>query len=182
MNIRNRLPLLGALLAFAVPFLISACASSGVRPQTADKIAAAVRPVAKNVVNAVLTKNPAYDGALLALAAGADAALNGGELSVQNIKAFVDALALKHELDAQTKVYIASGIDDLVVFYREAYGQQVAVATDPNVRRILVAFAAGIRDGVAFHRALNAPPTAAASPARHRPAFGALGVPAIGRA
>lgn len=182
----TRLPLIAALVALAIPtFVCSACVSSGVKPDTADTIAAVVRPVAKNVVNAVLAKNPRYDTALIALAAASDAALNGGTLTIENIKAFVDAFALKHELDPQAKLIIASGIDDLATLYRDTYGKQVAVATDPNVRRILAAFAAGIRDGVAFHNALNAAldsinPAPNAEPVVRR-LFGAVGVPAIGR-
>jgi hypothetical protein len=145
------------LLAVLAIACFGGCATTGVKPQTIDTVAAAVRPVAKNVVNAVLTNNPKYDSALLALAAGADAALNGGQLSVANIKAFVDVLGAKYELDAQTKLYIASGIDDLTTFYRDTYGQQFADTADPNVRKILSAFAAGIRDGVAFYHAINAP-------------------------
>jgi uncharacterized protein CbrC (UPF0167 family) len=136
-------------------FCVSGCVSTGVKPQTIDTVAAVVQPVAKNVVNAVLEKNPEYDDALLALATAAEVALNGGELNVQSIKSFVDALGVKYQLDAHTKLVIASGIDDLVRFYQATYAQQVADTADPNVRRILTAFAAGVRDGVAFHRALR---------------------------
>jgi hypothetical protein len=174
-------------LLVATLFASIGCVSSGIAPQTVDTIAAAVRPVSKNLVNAVLQKNPQYDGALLALAGAAEAALNGGNLDVQNIKAFVDAFAVKHEIDAQTKLVIASGIDDLVQLYRDTYGAQVATTTDPNVRRILSAFAAGVRDGVAFYRALQAtasvsPPSPPGSDRAPRPSYGALGVPAIGAA
>lgn len=153
-------PTWSILVSFALACMVlsTGCVST-VKPQTADAIAAAVQPIAKNVVNVVLTKNPAYDQALLALAAGADAAINGGQLTVPNIRAFVDALASKHKLDAHAKLLIASAIDDLVKFYQRTYGQAVADATDPNVRRILAAFAEGVRDGVAFFRALNAPPS-----------------------
>lgn len=133
------------------------CVSTGVKPQTVDTAAAAVRPVAKNVVNLVLQKNPKYDGALLALAAGAEAALNGGELTVEAIRSFVDALSSKYDLDAQTRITIASAIDDIATLYRDTYGRQVVDSTDPNVKRILTAFAQGIREGVAFYRALSSP-------------------------
>jgi hypothetical protein len=137
-------------------FTNTGCVSTGVRPQTVDAISAGVRPVAKNVVNLVLTKNPSYDTALLALAAAADAALNGGALTQASIRGFVEAFAVQHGLDAQTKLYIASGIDDLAQFYRDTYGQTVADTADPNVRKILAAFSAGIRDGVSLFHALRA--------------------------
>lgn len=178
-----------AVTFFLLTFLLtvtfgSGCVSTGVKPQTVDAIAAVVQPLAKNVVNAVLAKNPKYDEALLALATGAEAALNGGDLSIQTIRSFVDSLGARYNLDRESKLFIASGIDDVLQFYRRTYAKNVVEATDPNVARVLNAFAAGIRDGVSFFRALNTAPAAALpEPQRDiRTLFvGAVGVPAIGR-
>lgn len=137
---------------------VTGCQSANIQQATPDALSAVVRPVAKNVVNLVLARNPHYDSALLALAAASDAALNGGPLTPANIKAFVDVLALQYELTPDAKLYIASAIDDLVKFYQDTYGQSVADTTDPTVRKILTAFAAGIRDGVTFFHALNDQP------------------------
>lgn len=142
------------LAAFALLFC-SGCVSSGVKTETADTAAAFIRPVAKNVVNLVLAKNPNYTEALLALAAGCDVAINGGVLEAQSIKAFVDTLALKYDMDNQTKLVIASAIDDVLHIYEDRYQVQVINATDPNVKKCLAAFAKGIRDGVAFRQAMG---------------------------
>lgn len=158
MNIRTIFSL--GVLAFSI--VLSGCVSTGVQPQTIDTVSAAVRPVAKNVVNVVLTRNPRYDSALLALAAASDAALNGGTLTQENIRAFVQLFAAKYELDQTTTLYIASALDDLAQFYRDTYGKTVADVTDPNVRKILSAFSAGIRDGVSLAHAMA--PAAAVSP------------------
>lgn len=174
--------LVSAVVALFLAVAVSACVSTGLKPPTVDTMAAIVRPVAKNVVNRVLQKNPGYDTALLALAEGAGEAVNGGgALTPESIRAFVDTLATRFAMDAQSKLEIASALDDVVQIYRETYGGAVARATDPNVRRILTAFAAGVRDGVALHRAMSAAPPVSGVE-RPRPAFGALGVPAMGRA
>lgn len=146
------------LLAASSALLLSSCASvptDASAPSPADMISAAVQPICKHVVLPVLSHNPRYEPALLALAAGADAALNAGQLTPESIRAFVDALALKYELTPEARLSIASGIDDLVQLYQRTYGQSVASTADPRVRKILTAFAAGIRDGVKFYHAMQ---------------------------
>jgi len=146
------------LLVLLLPFLlISGCVSQGVKPATADVVSAVVRPIAKNAVNLVLAKNPHYDDALLALATAADVAINGGELDVMTIKAFVDTLALRYQIDPETKIILASAIDDVLHAYQDIYGTDNLSGTDPNVRKYLSAFARGIREGIAFRKSMISP-------------------------
>jgi hypothetical protein len=163
-NLPRIVPLAVIALAVMAILPVTGCQSTGTQPPAIDTLSAAVRPIAKNVVNVVLARNPRYDSALLALAAGADAALNGGQLTPASIRAFVDALALKYDLAPDARLYIASAIDDLVKFYQDTYGQSVADVADPNVRKILTAFATGIRDGITFFHALNDRATARQTP------------------
>lgn len=142
------------VLLLAVGLLIAGCQSQ-VSTSTADTVAIVVRPITKNAVNLVLAKNPAYADALLAVASGTEAALGVSELTPQGIKAFVDGVALKYALDNETKVIIASAIDDLVKTYQDATGTTVIAPADPNVRKYLLAFAKGIREGVEFHKAIT---------------------------
>lgn len=137
--------------------LCAGCVSQGVKPETADVISAAVRPIAKNIVLPVLQKNPKYEPALLALATAADVAIEGGNLTPEGIRSFVDTLAIRYDLDPQTKILIASGIDDLAKFYTDTYGPQVSNTADPNLRKILGAFSKGIRDGITFYHQMAAP-------------------------
>src|SRR5690606_20049544 len=106
-------------------------------------------------VNLVLAKNPELEPALLALAAGAEAAIDGGEITAQVIKGFVDTIASRHPMDSETKLILASAIDDVVKLYQDTYGTAVVSGIDPNVRLYLSAFANGIREGIAFRRAIT---------------------------
>lgn len=144
------------IILAGLALLFAGCVSQ-VKPNTADTVSAVIRPVAKNAVNLVLAKNPRYADALLALAAASDAATLGGELTPATIKAFVDGLALKYDLDRETKLIIVSAIDDVVHAYQDIYGQAVVNATDPNVKKYLAAFSRGVREGVAFWRTINSP-------------------------
>lgn len=136
--------------------LLAAGCVTQVQPEKADIIAAVIRPVAKNTVNLVLAKNPKYEEALLALATAADVA-NGGTLTPDAIKAFVDTFALKYALDAETKLIIASAIDDVIHAYTDVYGKLPEVG-DANVQKYLAAFAKGIRDGIAFRHSIAGAP------------------------
>jgi hypothetical protein len=144
-----------ALLIITSLILLTGCVSSGVSPDKADTVAAIVRPVSKQLVTAVLINNPTKDDALLALAAAADTAAIGIELTPASIKAFVDIFAAKHKLTEIERVYIASALDDLAKLYLDTYGKQVISTLDPNVVKYLRAFASGIREGVAFHEAIS---------------------------
>ena len=161
MNSRKReaLPLFAIavlIAAVALGLFLSGCSTATTPTDNSTRIAAVVRPIAKNVVIPVLSNNPEYETALLALASAADLAVNGTALTPTGIKAFVDTLASQYDIDENTKIYIASGIDDLVRLYSETYGQAVVDATDPNVKLYLAAFAAGIRDGVQFYKLIKA--------------------------
>jgi len=175
-------------LAFCLPGCVSSSSPStssdqqSTAPDKIDRtafIASAIQPICKNVVLPVLAKNPRYEAALLALADGADAALQQTELTPEAIHAFVDALGRRFDLSEDAKLYIASGIDDLVKFYQQTYGAQVASTTDPRVKAILAAFSRGIRDGVAFYRAMSSAaaqlePRQAKSAAHFYAALGAI--------
>lgn len=149
--------LLGALCA-----LFTGCATApdgtkklNVSNDQAALIASVVQPIAKSVVLPVLAKNPKYEPALLAIAAGVDTILmTGDQLTPKTIKQFLDSIAVQYDLTDDARLYIASGIDDLVTFYQQNYGTLVQAA-DPNMRKILAAFSAGIRDGVEFYHAMQ---------------------------
>lgn len=145
------------ILLAGLALLCAGCVGT-VKTETADTISAVIRPVAKNAVNLVLSKNPQYADALLALATACDVAMNGGDLSPSSIKAFVDGLAFKYALDDETKLIIASAIDDVVHAYQDIYGKAVIDAADPNVKKYLTAFARGIREGIAFRQAMTSSP------------------------
>lgn len=143
------------ILIVLLSLALAGCVSSGVSPEKADTVAAIVRPVSKQLVTAVLINNPSKGDALLALAAAADTAALGVELTPATIKVFVDAFAARHHLTEVERIYIASALDDLAKLYLDTYGKQVISTIDPNVVKYLKAFATGIRDGVVFHRAIT---------------------------
>jgi len=137
-----------------VAVALSGCVSS-VAPDNADRISSVVRPVGKNLSIGILANNPDKVDAMLALAAAADAAILGTDLTPANIKAFVDTFAARWNLTDNQRLYVAAAIDDLATLYKDAYGTKVISALDPNVVKYLKAFSAGIRSGVEFHRAIT---------------------------
>lgn len=141
---------------FAFTCLFQGCVSQGVSTNTGATIAAVIEPVAKNVVLLVLHKNPSYASAVNGFADALDAVVIGADFNPASEKALVDALALKYTISAEAKLYLASGLDDLMNLYKNTYGVTAVSSMDVNLKGYLTAFAQGLRDGVIFFKAQSA--------------------------
>ena len=173
MNTHRRLPIIAALVAFAIPFLISACVSSTAPLPTAtqETIANAVEDTISIGLVPVLTKNSGY----LAAAQGVANALgsfSGTTLTAADVAAFL----AKTTLTAEDQRTVAGIVNAAWAAYSRRYADRVGATVRPDVKLFLTAVANGINAAVA------ATPKPVAGAARPRPAFGALGTPAIGRA
>lgn len=124
-------------------------------PAQVDTVAVITQVTVSNIVLPVLANNPKYEPALLAVAAGVDLAFAAGEVTPVRINSFLDTVALKYEMDAKTRLYVGSGLLDLLDIYVKTYGQKVASTTDPRVVTMLNAFRDGIKIGIARYHALT---------------------------
>ncbi len=137
---------------------LSGCQSlKNATPQQTDTAAAITQVAVTNIVLPVLSNNPRYEPALLAVAAGVDLAFAAGEVTPAGINSFLDTVSLKYELDAKTRLYIGSGLLDLLDLYKKTYGQTVASTADPRLVTMLNAFRDGIKTGISRYHALQPP-------------------------
>lgn len=145
-------------------FATSACQSvSTTDPTKIQNIAAFETFAVAQAVTPILVNNPKYEPVFVATADTVDAALVANVIvTPQAAVAFVDALALKYNMDDATRKYIASTIVSLAQLYAANYKQATIQVTDPNLIALITAFKDGIRQGVANYHLLNTPMPAGA--------------------
>lgn len=149
------------IVAFAVlaTFGLSGCVSKSdvsLPPSQQVELAANITQIATSqIVVPVLSNNPEYENALLAIAAGIDVAFAAQEITPAGINSFLDTVALKFEMDDKTRLYVGSGILDMLDLYKKTYQVDVVTGTDPRVRRVLEAFRDGIKQGIARYHAFS---------------------------
>jgi hypothetical protein len=149
-------PLLVCALLGLFAMGLTGCATSGGAPDRTEVAAAITQPVVKNLVVPLLNKNPELEPALQAVAAGIDVVFNQGTLTPEQLRSFIDALAVKHpQMDERDKLVIGSAIWDAYTIYTEMTGKTVVEITDPAASALLDAFRKGIVDGIAFYHAFK---------------------------
>ncbi len=156
---RPLLPAPRSLLLLATLALAGVLAGCTSRPQPAgapDFGVAATRIATSQLVMPVLANNPGYEPALVALAAGIEGAiiLDRG-VTPESVRALVDAVGGKYDLDEKTRVLAAAAILDFYDLYAETYKGGVIDASDPRVLRYLQAFRDGVQTGIARYHALK---------------------------
>jgi hypothetical protein len=156
MKTKSNVTLFLAALALLVFSGCQSLSSSSTAPTANVDTAAAVTKIAvSNIVLPVLANNPKYEPALLAVAAGVDIAFAAKEITPAGINSFLDTIALKYEMDPATRLYIGSGLMDLLDVYHAQYGAQVVSAADPRVVAMLNALRDGIKVGIERYRSFR---------------------------
>lgn len=151
-------------LAALCAFLLSGCVSPSsngsapapiIKQSTADFAASLIQPIAQGAVPLVLNKNPGYAGAVSIVADAIPVILGSGALTPDSISAAIAALDRKASLgfDPDIQALLANALSIAVSQYQQQFGVKVAVSTDPGVQTILLAFSAGLRDGVTVWKA-----------------------------
>jgi hypothetical protein len=154
--INTIVPLILAALLVGIGFVGTACSSTST---TGGKInidaAAAITQIAvKNIVVPVLTRNPSLEPAFIDLAAGIDDVFARGELTPEQITAFVAVLGKKYSgLKEQDLLLITSAIEDAYTLYSTTTGKKILVTTDPDAAKVLLGFKNGLLSGISFYHA-----------------------------
>jgi hypothetical protein len=149
--------ILPLLLLFCLLPMFPGCATvKNATPQQVDIAASITKIAVSQIVTPVLTNNPRYEPALLALASGVDVALAVDSLTPEGINAFLDTLALKYEMNNETRVLIGNGILDLLQLYKDTYQVEEALISDPRLTKMLDAFRTGIKQGIERYHTFSA--------------------------
>lgn len=147
------------ILAALCAFLVSGCVSPStngsapapvIKQSTADFAASLIQPIAQSAVPLVLNKNPGYAGAVAIVADSIPVILGNGTLTPDSIATAISALDRKAALglDPDIQALLANALSIALSQYQQQFGVKVAVSTDPGVQTILLAFSAGLRDGL----------------------------------
>lgn len=147
--------LTAGILAISTPFMGGCQTVKQATPEQVDMAATVTQLVVSQIVVPVLANNPEYEGALLAVAAGVDVAFAAQEVTPEGINSFLDTVALKYSMDAKTRIYIGSGIMDMLTLYKQTYQTTVVASSDPRVVKMLNSFRDGIKQGVERYHALS---------------------------
>lgn len=113
-----------------------------------NKIAPFITQAAQTAVPLILNKNPQYASVVASVATAIPAAFASGNLDATSISQAITLIGTKAGLNSEVQTAIAAALLDGVTWYQSTYGAQVASATDPNVKTLLVAFATGVSNGV----------------------------------
>jgi hypothetical protein len=171
MNVPGPHVFMFALLGLA-SFGLFGCSSvpSSTAPGQAEYAAAITQPVVKNVVVPILSKNPDLEPALVAVATGIEVVFQKGTLTPEQLREFVDALAVKYpKLDERDRLVLGSAIWDAYTIYTQLSGKTIVEVTDPTARAMLEAFRQGITDGIAFYHAFRPTQTSSTRKALETP-------------
>lgn len=151
------------LAALLVTGCVSTPAGSPAPVASADvaKISPFITSLAQTAVPLVLNKHKEYAPVVASVAAAIPAAFTAGNLDAMSISEAVALIGSKAGLDSETESVISAVLLNGVTWYQQTYGQQVALATDPNVKALLAAFATGLSNGVTLWE--NSQPKTAAN-------------------